>query len=196
MWMFPSNYNCFAHCILAHGIVNDDINNLTIIWCMLITTMSCIFHYHWTLISTQRFTSHRIDKLYTDKAQGLIAQIIHTTFSVPIPCHSFLGFLWFCQWKEYTAARQSHNSAFVNMQMNRKTLASFLGLPCFFVCWFVLTIIHRSVRLVKMCSFASVYYFQHKPKNEKWGRAGNEAMHTLGWDNEHAGNQVDYLYWY
>ena len=43
--------------------------------------------------------------------------------------------------------------------------------PPFFVLRFVFSIIHGSGRH----SSASVYYTEHKPKNKKRGRPGNEA---------------------
>ena len=52
--------------------------------------------------------------------------------------------------------------------MRRVGLASFPGLPCFLF-----------FGLCSVVSSASVYYTEHKPKNKKWGKPGNEAR----WDD-------------
>ena len=105
---------------LAHGIVNDDINNLTIIWCMLITTMSCIFHYHWTLISTQHFHLPQNWQALHRHGSGLNCSNYPHNFLCPHTL-SFLSWVSLVLWMERThSTRQSHNSAFVNTWMNRE----------------------------------------------------------------------------
>ena len=75
-----------------------------------------------------------------------------------------------------TSLIRYHSVYAVDLQCT--SIALFPGLPRLFVLRFAFSIIHGNG------SFVSVYYTERKPKNQKWGRPGNEAssstMHIKG----------------